>query len=217
MEINLLSKYPKTQRDLSKRLETKSEENRAIARQFGRDFFDGTRDTGYGGYSYNPRFWRDVTKEMISWYELGCGAKILDVGCGKGFMLYDFKWNKPDLVISGLDISEYAIENALPEVKPYVTTGNAKDLSAYANKTFDLVVSINTVHNLEKEECGRALAEIERVGKNKFITVDAWNTDEEKDRMAAWNLTAKTMMSTKDWISFFGSVGYRGDYYWFIP
>lgn len=217
MEIDLLQKYPKTKRDLSQRLETKSEENRNIARQFGKEFFDGSRDTGYGGFNYNPRFWREVTKDIIDWYELDSGATILDVGCAKGFMLYDFKYNKPDLLVSGLDISEYAIENSLPEVKPYLRVGNAIDLSEYKSKAFDLVISINTVHNLDKEECAKALQEIDRVGKNKFITVDAWRTHEEEERMRAWNLTAKTMMSCQDWINFFVEIGYRGDYYWFIP
>jgi len=217
MEIDLLKYYPKTQRDLSARLQTKTDEHRAIARLFGEAFFDGSRDTGYGGYNYNPRFWRRATQDMIEWYELEPGSRVLDVGCAKGFMLYDFKWNLPSLVVSGLDISEYAIENSLPEVKPYVVTGNALDLSAYGTKSFDLVVSINTVHNLEKDECAKALQEIERVGRNKFITVDAWNNPEEEERMRAWNLTAKTMMSTADWVKFFGEIGYRGDYYWFIP
>jgi len=217
MEINLLAKYPKSNRDLTARLETKTEENRAIARQFGKEFFDGTRDTGYGGFTYNPKFWREVTKEIIDWYELKSGSTILDIGCGKGFMLYDFKWNKPSLVVSGIDISEYAVINTIQEIKPYTFINDARDLSRFATKSFDLVVSINTVHNLNKEECGKSLKEIDCIGKNKFITVDAWNTPEEEQRMKAWNLTALTMMSCEDWRKFFMEVGYTGDYYWFIP
>ena len=88
----------------------------------------------------------------------------------------------------------------------------------FPDKSFDAVISINTVHNLVREECGKALQEIERVSRGKsFITVDAYRNEEEKERMYAWNLTAKTIMTTDEWITFFKEVGYSGDYFWFIP
>ena len=217
MEFNLLTKYPKTQRNLDARLNSKTEEHREIARRFDRAFFDGSRDTGYGGYSYNPRFWRETTKYMLEFYQVPIMGKVLDVGCAKGFMLYDFKWNRPDLDVFGIDISEYAIQNALPEVKCNVAVGCASDLSRFADKSFDLVVSINTVHNLPLAKCKKALKEIDRVAKNSFITVDAWFDAEQKKRMEAWNLTALTMMSVEEWRKLFTEIGYSGDYYWFIP
>ena len=112
---------------------------------------------------------------------------------------------------------EDAISNAKEEVKSFLKVGNAVDLP-YEDKSFDLVISINTVHNLNKKDCVKALLEIERVSqKGKFITVDAYHNDEEKRRMDMWNLTALTYMSTSEWQSFFNEVGYTGDYYWFIP
>lgn len=217
MELNLLARYPKVQRDLTARLESKTDENRAIARQFGREFFDGSRDTGYGGYSYNPRYWRNVAADLVTYYQLQPLASVLDVGCAKGFLLYDLKYHRPDLTVFGIDISEYAVETALSEVKCNIALGCATDLSRFGDKSFDLVISINTVHNLLYDECKQAIREIERVGKNKFIVVDAWRNADEEAAMRAWNLTAQTMLSTKDWEQLFQEVGYTGDYYWFIP
>ena len=217
LEIDLMGNYPKPKRNLEKRVGEKSEEDRRIARVFGKEFFDGDRRYGYGGYSYHPRFWGQTVKDFQRYYGLTSQSKILDVGCAKGFMLYDFLRIIPGITVAGIDCSEYAIANAKEEVKPFIKIGNAKDLP-FDDNSFDMVISITTVHNLEREDCKMSLQEIERVSrKDKFITVDAYRNEWEKKRMDMWNLTALTYMHVDEWKKFFHDAGYSGDYYWFIP
>jgi ubiquinone/menaquinone biosynthesis C-methylase UbiE len=214
-EINLLDIYPRAKRDLDRRAAV-SAETRAIAKKFEKEFFDGSRDHGYGGYKYDGR-WVSIVKKMRDHYKLADNCRVLDVGCGKGFMLHDFKLVMPDCTVAGIDISNYAIENSMEDVKPFLKVANCREL-AYPDKSFDCVISINTVHNLPKEECGKAIQEIERVSRGaKFIVVDAYKNEEEKVRMYKWNLTAETIMHVDDWIKFFKKIGYTGDYYWFTP
>jgi SAM-dependent methyltransferase len=216
-EIDLLSKYPKPTRDILKRGQAKTFEQQELARKFDKDFFDGDRNNGYGGYYYNERFWINVVPDFIKFYNLKDGDKILDIGCGKGFMLYDFKKANSNFEVEGIDISEYAIKNSKTEVKDYLKVGDAKTLE-YPDKYFDLVISITTVHNLELEDCKKGLKEIERVSKkNKFITVDAYSNEKEKELMYAWNLTAKTILHTEEWKKLFIETRYTGDFYWFKP
>ena len=216
-EIDLLVNYPKTKRNLEERLASKTEADRAIARQFGREFFDGDRNHGYGGFNYMSRFWQPVIPTFQDYWQLSASSSLLDVGCAKGFMLHDLAELIPGITVKGVDISQYAIENAIADMKPHVQVANATKLP-FPDKSFDVVISINTIHNLERAECGKALQEIERVSRDQsFITVDAYRNEEEKERMYAWNLTAKTIMSVDEWVQFFEEVGYTGDYYWFIP
>lgn len=216
VEINLLDLYPQTKRDLDERGSTVTEEQKTIARRFDKDYFDGERNTGYGGYSYHPRFFQPTVKRFRDYYHLVDHASVLDVGCAKGFMLHDFKELMPNLTIAGLDISEYATGQAFETVRPYLSVGNAKEIP-YDNDSFDLVVSINTVHHLALPECKQAIREIQRVSRaHTFIVVDAWRTDEEKDRMMKWNQWGMTSMHVDDWKELFAEVGYTGDYYWFF-
>ena len=216
-EIDLLINYPKTKRNLEERLASKTDADRAIARQFGRDFFDGDRNHGYGGFNYMPRFWQPVIPTFKNYWNLTANSSLLDVGCAKGFMLHDLAESIPGITLKGIDISEYAIKNAMVDMKLHLQVANATQLP-FPDKTFDVVISINTVHNLNRNDCAKALQEIERVNRgHSFITVDAYRNDEEKERMYKWNLTAKTIMSVEEWITFFKDVGYTGDYFWFIP
>lgn len=216
-EIDLLVNYPKAKRNVKERGATKTEADRAIARKFGKEFFDGDRSTGYGGFNYMSKFWQPVVPTFQQFYSLDKNSSVLDVGCAKGFMLHDFAELIPGITVRGVDVSSYAIENAIEDMKPHVTVGDARELP-FKDKSFDLVISINTIHNLERDDLARSLREIERVSRGKsFITVDAYRTEEEKEAMYAWNLTAKTIMSVDEWVSFFKEVGYTGDYYWFIP
>jgi len=216
-EINLLEKYPQANRNLQERESGKTEEQRAIARQFGKEFFDGDRSTGYGGFTYSPRFWQPVIPTFAEHWQLTSDSSVLDVGCAKGFMLYDLVQAIPGISIAGVDISKYAIENGKSEVKDFLSVADAMSLP-FEDDSFDVVISINTIHNLERDECAQALREIERVARQgALITVDAYRNDEEFERMMAWNLTAKTIMSVDDWVAFFNEVGHSGDYFWFIP
>jgi SAM-dependent methyltransferase len=216
-EVDLLVNYPRTKRNVEDRGQNKTEQDRNIARKFDREFFDGDRRHGYGGFNYHPRFWQPVVPTLQAHFGLKAGISLLDVGCGKGFMLHDLAILIPGIVVKGVDISEYAIEHAIEDMKPHVQVANAQSLP-FPDRCFDVVISVNTVHNLDREPCGKALREIERVSrKGSYITVDAYRSEEEKKRMHAWNLTARTIMSVDEWKAFFAEVGYTGDYFWFIP
>lgn len=217
IEIDLLQNYPRTKRNLEERVAQKSESARNVARLFGKDFFDGERQYGYGGFSYHPRFWQPTIPDFQKHFDLTGNSSLLDVGCAKGFMLHDLNQLIPGMKLAGLDISSYAIENAIEGMKKNLVIGDARALP-FDDDSFDIVISINTVHNLEIDDCIKALKEIERVSRRgAFVTCDAYRNDEEKERMFAWNLTAKTILSVDEWIEVFQSAGYSGDYYWFIP
>lgn len=216
-EIDLLVNYPKAKRNVEERGAEKTEADRALARQFGKEFFDGDRRNGYGGFNYFPRFWQPVIPTFQEYFGLTAASSVLDVGCAKGFMMHDLAELIPGITVKGVDVSSYAIENAMEDMKPHLRVGDARSLP-FPDKSFDVVISINSVHNLNRADCAQALREIERVSKgHAYITVDAYRTEEEKTRMYAWNLTAQTIMHVDEWIAFFDEVGYTGDYFWFIP
>ena len=216
-EIDLLVNYPRSKRNVEERGQQKTEEDRQIARRFDREFFDGDRRHGYGGFNYLPRFWQPVAPTFREHFGLRAGDRLLDVGCAKGFMMHDFALLIPGLVVKGVDVSRYAVEHAIEDMRPHVQVADARRLP-FPDKSFDVVVSINTIHNLAREDCGQALREIERVARRgAFVTVDAYRSEEERERMRAWNLTAQTILHVDEWKAFFAEVGYTGDYYWFIP
>ncbi len=200
-----LVQAPHVEREIGNR----TEENRKIARRFDKEFFDGERANGYGGYTDGGRY-RPIALRLMLHYGLWKPARVLDVGCAKGYLVNDLR--QLGVIAEGIDVSAYAISKA----NDCCFIGNAKKLE-YDNKAFDLAVSITTIHNLGRDDCATALQELVRVSEHQYVTVDAWRTNEERKRMEAWNLTAKTMMRVDDWIQFFEEVGYTGDYGWFIP
>lgn len=209
--------YPRSKRNVNDRGVTKTKNDQLIARKYGKEFFDGERSHGYGGFNYNPRFWQPVIPTFMKYYSLNKNSSVLDIGCAKGFMLYDMTKIIPGISINGIDISSYAIENCIDEISEYLQVGDAKELN-FEDNSFDLCISVTTIHNLEYNDCIKALREINRVSKNKaFITVDAYRNYEEKKRMFDWNLTAKTILHVDDWRELFDKANYTGDYYWFIP
>jgi len=212
-EVNLMEHYPKRKERQTER-PVITEADKSLAKQFGRDYFDGLRRHGYGGYEYHPRFWTETVRLMRDYYDLPGDAAILDVGCAKGFMLYDFSLLMPNARLTGIDISEYAVANALEPMKPFIRTGNAVSLE-FPDRSFDLVLAINTIHNLPYEACKRSLQEIQRVSRGKaFIMVDAYRSELEHKAMLEWVLTAETVLHANEWRELFASAGYEGDYWW---
>ncbi len=234
-EINLMDQYPRPRRPVVARGKLKlSGKGRInlrpeaydqedifleqvllnVARRFGKEYFDGDRLYGYGGYEYHPRFWTKTARRIVEHYHLDPQASVLDVGCAKGFLLYDLRRLYPGLQVAGVDISDYAIEHAKSEIKDSVQVGDAQCLP-YPDSSFDLVVSINTVSNLPLDGCKQAVREIQRVSRrHAFLGVHAWRTNKQHENFLKWNLTALTYMHVDDWLALFEEVGYEGDYYW---
>lgn len=186
-----------------------------VAIQYGRDYWDGDRKHGYGGYRYDGR-WRSIAEDMVRHYGLKPGDSILDVGCGKGFLLYEFTQILSGVHVAGLDLSSYAIEHAKEEVKPYLRVGNATHLP-WPDKTFDFVVSITTLHNLYNYELKCALQEIERVGKTKkHVIIEAYRNEREKANLLYWQLTCRSFYTPKEWEWCFAQSGYTGDYSYIV-
>ncbi len=210
-EFDLLRSLPRSKRNISARETAKTAELIALSREYGKDYFDGSRDVGYGGYRYDGR-WVPVATDIIARYSLEPGDKVLDIGCAKGFLVKDLVAQGIDAF--GIDVSDYALSVCEPEVVGRLHIGSAESLP-FPDKSFDAVLAINTLHNLEKPDLIRALREMNRLArKGTFVQVDSFRTPEEKEIFESWVLTAYTYGYPHEWEAIFDEAGYTGDYYW---
>lgn len=214
-EIDLLRALPRTKRNIQKRLEAKNPEVVRVAREYGQVYFDGAREFGYGGYRYDGR-WVPVARDIVAYFGLKPGMRVLDVGCAKGFLVKDLMTVCPGLEVFGLDISEYALMNCEPETVGRLHLGTGSKLP-FPDRSFDCVLSLNTIHNFERAEAVRAMAEIQRVsGGRAFVQVDSYRTPEQKEIFESWVITAKFYDYPDGWLKVFAEAGYTGDWYWTI-
>jgi SAM-dependent methyltransferase len=182
-----------------------------LAKQWGFDYWDGDRRINYGGYNYIAGRWAPVAKMMIEHFGLKSGSKVLDVGCGKGFQMFELTQVLPGLQVQGIDISSYAIEHAHADVKHLIKQGSAATLPYY-DQEFDLVFSINTLHNLPNRDLDAALREMERVGKHKYLCVESYRNEAEKANLLYWQVTCEQFNSPDDWAWWFELTRYAGDH-----
>jgi SAM-dependent methyltransferase len=214
--IDLLSAIHKsTQRDYLARVndpDFPKAKAAKLAKQWDYDYWDGDRKICYGGYRYMPGRWAPVGQAMIDHYGIKPGDKILDVGCGKGFQLYELTQLCPGVEVHGIDVSSYAIENSKEEIRDRLQVGSAAALP-YGDGEFDFVFTINTLHNLHCYDLDKALREIERVGKkNKYICVESYRTEEEKANLLYWQVTCEAFNTPEEWAWWFKQTGYTGDH-----
>ncbi|MEM7406135.1 MAG: class I SAM-dependent methyltransferase [Pseudomonadota bacterium] len=214
-EVDLLRALPRTKRNIEKRAEAKDPEVVRISKQYGEMYFDGPRDYGYGGYRYDGR-WVPVARDIVDHFSLQSGQRVLDVGCGKGFLVKDLLAVCPGLEVFGLDVSTYALLNCEPEVIGRLHLGSAVSLP-FPDGSFDCVLSLNTIHNFKREQAIVAMAEIQRLsGGRAFVQVDSYRTAEQKEIFESWVLTAEFYDYPDGWVKLFEDAGYTGDYYWTI-
>lgn len=182
-----------------------------VAKRFDFDYWDGSRNTGYGGYCYDRR-WRPVAERLAVYYELKPGSHVLDIGCGKGYLIKELIDLVPGLVVAGTDVSTYAIENAHPDVAPFLNVADAQK-QPFDDKSFDLILSINVLHNLRLPQFENAIREIERLGRGgKYIVMDSYRNEQEKVNLLYWQLTCECFFTPDEWGWIFSKVGYNGDF-----
>ena len=204
--------HTSTSRSYLERMNDEKIECMIKAKEYGQDYWDGDRRYGYGGYKYLAGRWKPVAEVLIKKYNLTNDSSVLDVGCGKAFLLYEMKLLLPNLKISGIDSSEYGIKNAKEEIKQNLFFHKAQEIYPFKNKEFDLVMSLNTLHNLKIFELEVALKEIQRVGKNNYICLESFRNEKELFNLECWALTCQSFFSPEEWIWIYKHFGYSGDF-----
>lgn len=214
-EVDLLRALPRTKRNIQMRKEAKDPAVVAIAKQYGEMYFDGPREYGYGGYRYDGR-WVPVARDIVAHFNLKPGMRVLDVGCGKGFLVKDLMQVCPGLEVFGLDVSLYALMHCEKEAIGRIHLGTAEKLP-FPDGSFDCVLSLNTVHNFPRPRAITVMREIQRLsGGRAFVQVDSYHTPEQKEIFESWVLTAEFHDYPAGWVKLFQEAGYTGDYYWTI-
>jgi ubiquinone/menaquinone biosynthesis C-methylase UbiE len=214
-QVELLRALPKIRRNIKQRAAAKDPDIVALARQYGELYWDGPREYGYGGYHYDGR-WRPVARDIIAHFRLESGMRVLDVGCGKGFLVKDLMLECSGLEAFGLDISHYAVLRCPPEIVGRLHLGSADSLP-FPDRSFDAVLSINTIHNLPRADAVKAMREIERLsGGRAFVQVDSYLSPAQKEMFESWVITAQFHDYPDGWRQLFAEAGYSGDYDWTI-
>jgi SAM-dependent methyltransferase len=212
-KLNLVSSLHKlTKRNYLERMINKKVICMKKARKFEFDFWDGKRKFGYGGYKYIPGRWEGVAQKMIKKYKLNNKSKVLDVGCGKGYLLFEMKKILPDLKVYGFDISKHAIKNAKKEVKKNLFVHDGKKTFTYKKKYFDFTFTLACLHNFKANDLEKSIKEIERVSKKSYIMVEGYRNEQELFNLQCWALTAETFFDDDEWKWMFKKCKYNGDF-----
>lgn len=206
------SLHKSTKREFLKRMTNNKVDCMKEARKFGKNFWDGNRKYGYGGYKYIKGRWKNFAKDIIKNYKLTNKSKLLDVGCGKGFLLKEIIEILPEIEIHGYDISKYAINNSHKDVKKNLYVHKAQNRTKYSDKYFDLVISLGTLHNLELFDLYKSIKEISRISKKNYIMVEGYRSLDELFNLQCWALTCNAFFSKKEWLWIFKETNYKGDY-----
>ena len=201
-----------SQRDLLARMLDDKVHCMAVAKQYGQAYWDGERRYGYGGYTYIPGRWRPVAQALVDTYKLGPGSKVLDVGCGKGYLLHEMLLLEPELIVSGFDVSDWGLGCAPDLVKPHLQLHSAQAPYPYGDQSFDLVISLGTLHNLRLPDLQRALPEIERVGRQAYVMLESYRNDQELFNLQCWALTCESFFDADTWVWLYQHFGYSKDY-----
>ena len=211
--LNIVSSlHKKTKRNCLSRMQDNKVFYMKVAKKYSKDYWDGSRKSGYGGYKYIKDYWKPVALKIIKKYKLTNTSSILDVGCGKGFLLFEIKKLLPNIFICGFDLSKYAIARSPKNIKKYLFVHDAKKKFPFKNKKFDLVISLGCIHNLNIYELKSCLKEIARVGKKHYIMTESYRNDQELFNLQCWALTCESFFSPKEWKWIFKESGYTGDY-----
>ena len=203
--------HTRTRREYLPRMQDRKVEAMRVANLFGPDYWDGDRRYGYGGYVYDGR-WAPVAKRLVDIYGLGPAARILDIGCGKGFLLYELSQQLPGARICGLDVSGYALTQAKPKIRPWLVRARAGEALPFADASFDLVLSVGVLHNLPIGLLAQALGEMERLGRHKYLMVESYRNEQELFNLQCWALTCRTFLDVEGWAWLYAQAGYSGDF-----
>ena len=210
---NFISKlHNSTKRDYVSRMTDNKVHCMKISKKYDKEYWDGKRRFGYGGYKYIPNRWTNVAKSLIKNYKLNNNSSILDVGCGKAFLLYEIKKLLPKIKICGFDISKYGLNSSKKEIKKFLFVHKAQDKYPFKNKQFDLVISLGCLHNLKIFEIKKALNEIQRVGKKSYVMLESYRNEKELFNLQCWALTCESFFDQEEWIWIYKEFGYTGDY-----
>lgn len=214
--FNLMTlNHQKTKRDYISRMLNSKVKCMIEAKKYGKNYWDGPRKYGYGGYKYIPGRWSNVAKKLIKKFKLNNKSKILDVGCGKAFILFEIQKILPDIYIKGFDISLHAIRNAPKKIKKNLFIHKAQVKYPFESKKFDLAISTGCFHNLQINQLKTAIGEIQRVSKKSYIMVESYRNEKELFNLQCWALTCESFFSKEEWLWVFKEFGYK-NYYEFI-
>jgi ubiquinone/menaquinone biosynthesis C-methylase UbiE len=181
------------------------------AKEYEYDYWDGDRRYGYGGYRNDGR-WKPIAQKLIAMYGLKLDAKVLDVGCGKGFLLYELQQLLTEGEVRGFDISKHGIGDAPEALRPQLSIARAQDPYPWPDDYFDLVISLNCLHNLMLPDLKPAFVEMERVGKQKYMLTESYRDEQELFNLQCWVLTGHQFLHPSEWTWLMDDVGYTGDY-----
>ena len=210
-EFNALKGYPEPKEPRYVGPNVRTIKSRIIASYRDREYYDGDRNNGYGGFKYDGR-WLPIARNMCQEYGLKAGGAVLQVGCEKGFLLHDFHQLYPEMKVRGTDISDYAIEHAMADVKPFIRKAPFTELP-FEDNEFDLVIAISVVYTMNLAGAIKCLKEIQRMSKGKsFITLGAYRTEEEKRLLEWWTVLGTTLLHEDGWREVMEHTGYTGDY-----
>ena len=211
--LNIVNQlHRRTARDYVGRMADDKVHCSVVARRFDRDYWDGDRRYGYGGYKYLAGRWAPVAQALITTYGLKAGSRVLDVGCGKGFLLYEMQRIEPGLELVGVDISQPGLDGRHPELKADLRIHDARKPLPFPAQHFDLVITLNALHNLRLPELQVALGEINRVGRQGYLLLESYRSEQELFNLQCWAHTCESFFDTEEWIWLYRHFGYHGDY-----